>query len=60
MSWQQYVDTNLLGTGKVTQAAIYGMAMYSYRSHCLGADGTLWATSKGFQVSAKIVCLIVS
>ncbi|RDD38467.1 Profilin-2 [Trichoplax sp. H2] len=37
MSWQTYIDSNLLGTGKVTQAAICGL------------DGNLWAYSKGFQ-----------
>jgi len=25
MSWQQYVDTNLVGTGQVTQAGIYDL-----------------------------------
>jgi len=39
MSWQAYVDTNLVGTKKVAKAAIFGH------------DGTLWATSKGFNVS---------
>ncbi|KAJ3321535.1 profilin, required for normal timing of actin polymerization in response to thermal stress [Boothiomyces sp. JEL0866] len=40
MSWQAYVDTNLVGTGKIARAAIYGH------------DGSLWATSKGFNVSS--------
>ncbi|KAI9018381.1 profilin [Hyaloraphidium curvatum] len=40
MSWQAYVDNNLLGTAKVTKAAIHGH------------DGSLWATSKGFAISA--------
>ncbi|KAG0204714.1 profilin, required for normal timing of actin polymerization in response to thermal stress [Mortierella sp. GBA30] len=40
MSWQAYVDSNLLGTGKVEKAAIFGI------------DGSLWATSKGFNVGA--------
>ena len=39
MSWQAYVDTNLVGTGKITKAAIHGH------------DGSLWATSKGFSVN---------
>ncbi|KAL2914339.1 profilin, required for normal timing of actin polymerization in response to thermal stress [Polyrhizophydium stewartii] len=38
MSWSAYVDTNLIGTGKVTKAAIHGL------------DGNVWATSKGFSV----------
>lgn len=39
MSWQAYVDTNLVGTGAVTQAAI------------IGHDGNTWATSAGFSVA---------
>lgn len=39
MSWQAYVDNNLVGTGNVTQAAIYG------------TNGAQWATSPGFQVT---------
>lgn len=39
MSWQAYVDTNLVGTGSVSQAAIYG------------AQGGVWASSPGFAVS---------
>jgi profilin len=38
MSWQAYVDTNLVGTGKLTLAAIHGH------------DGNVWATSKGLAV----------
>lgn len=38
MSWQAYVDTNLIGTGHVSQAAIYGL------------NGGEWAKSAGFQV----------
>ncbi|ORY99218.1 profilin [Syncephalastrum racemosum] len=38
MSWQQYVDSNLVGTGQVTKAAI------------LGHNGSLWASSPGFNV----------
>ncbi|KAH9945559.1 profilin [Amylocystis lapponica] len=40
MSWQAYVDTNLLGTGKVSKAAIIGLA------------GGVWASSPGFNLSA--------
>jgi len=39
MAWQQYVDQNLVGTGKVAKGAI------------LGLDGNTWATSPGFKVS---------
>ncbi len=38
MSWQTYVDSNLVGAG-LSQAAI------------LGHDGNTWATSAGFQVT---------
>ncbi|KAF8938312.1 profilin-1A [Dissophora ornata] len=38
MSWQAYVDGNLVGTGKVTKGAIFGL------------DGSLWATTPGFSV----------
>ncbi|KAI8894928.1 profilin [Globomyces pollinis-pini] len=47
MSWQAYVDTNLVGTGKVSRAAIHGH------------DGSLWATSKGFTVSPTEIQSIV-
>lgn len=40
MSWQAYVDTNLVGTGHVAKAAI------------LGLDGSKWAASAGFNVTA--------
>src|SRR3990167_3918347 len=40
MSWQAYVDTNLVGTGCVTKAAI------------VGHNGGAWAASAGFNVSA--------
>lgn len=42
MSWQAYVDNNLIGTGNVSQAAIYGHA------------GGVWATSAGFQVMTRM------
>lgn len=38
MSWQGYVDNQLLGTGSVSQAAIYGL------------NGGKWAASAGFEV----------
>ena len=41
MSWQAYVDSNLVGTGKLNKAAIHGH------------DGSLWATSKGFSISSQ-------
>ncbi|PWZ00217.1 putative PFY1-profilin [Testicularia cyperi] len=41
MSWQGYVDTNLVGTGKISTAAIIGL------------KGGVWATSPGFTVSAE-------
>ncbi|KAL3895503.1 MAG: hypothetical protein SGCHY_004662 [Lobulomycetales sp.] len=40
-SWQGYVDTNLVGTGKISKAAIHGH------------DGNPWATSAGFNVSVQ-------
>jgi len=39
MSWQAYVDSNLLGTQKVSQAAIVGLG------------GGVWASSPGFDLS---------
>ncbi|CAO3595596.1 unnamed protein product [Absidia cylindrospora] len=39
MSWQQYVDTNLVGTNQVSQAAIYGL------------NGAKWASSPAFELS---------
>ncbi|KAF5389189.1 hypothetical protein D9757_003411 [Collybiopsis confluens] len=41
MSWQAYVDTNLVGSGRVSKAAILGLA------------GGVWATSPGFELSAE-------
>ncbi|CDR88521.1 probable PFY1-profilin [Sporisorium scitamineum] len=41
MSWQGYVDTNLVGTGKISQAAIIGL------------KGGVWATSADFNVSPE-------
>jgi len=47
MSWQAYVDNNLVGTKLVTKAGIFGQ------------DGSVWATSPGFPVNAKEVKEIV-
>jgi hypothetical protein len=41
MSWQAYVDNNLIGTKKVAQGAIHGL------------DGNRWATSPGFNVRVR-------
>ncbi|RKO83682.1 hypothetical protein BDK51DRAFT_37631 [Blyttiomyces helicus] len=45
--WMAYVDTNLVGTKKITRAAIHGL------------DGSLWATSKGFSVGAMMMDSLV-
>ncbi|PVU88838.1 hypothetical protein BB559_002778 [Furculomyces boomerangus] len=39
MSWQAYVDNNLVGTGYLKLGAIHGL------------DGSTWATSPGFTVN---------
>lgn len=41
MSWQDYVDNQLIASQCVKKAAIAGL------------DGTIWARSEGFEVSAK-------
>eukprot|EP00871_Galdieria_phlegrea_P004937 jgi/Galph1/5444/GphlegSOOS_G4044.1 len=41
MSWQVYVDQQLIGSGKVKEAAICSL------------DGSIWARSTGFQCSAE-------
>ncbi|KAL9940318.1 hypothetical protein V8E36_001023 [Tilletia maclaganii] len=41
MSWQTYVDTNLVGTKHIAKAAIIGL------------KGGVWATSPGFDVSPE-------
>ncbi|KAF7324696.1 Profilin [Mycena kentingensis (nom. inval.)] len=41
MSWQAYVDTNLVGSGKISRAAI------------LGQQGGVWASSSGYTLSAE-------
>jgi len=47
MSWQTYVDNNLVGSGHLKQAAIFGH------------DGGQWATSSGFTVNATEVKTLV-
>ncbi|KAG0317980.1 profilin, required for normal timing of actin polymerization in response to thermal stress [Dissophora globulifera] len=47
MSWQPYVDGNLIGTGKVAKAAIFGR------------DGSLWATSNNFSIGAAEVHTLI-
>ncbi|KAI0049320.1 profilin [Auriscalpium vulgare] len=41
MSWQTYVDENLVGSGKVSRAAI------------LGRQGGVWATTSGYTLSPE-------
>lgn len=41
MSWQTYVDSNLVGSGGCTQAAIFGH------------DGGRWAISSGWNISTE-------
>ncbi|KAI0691432.1 profilin [Cytidiella melzeri] len=41
MSWQTYVDSNLVGSGKVAKAAI------------VGAQGGVWASTAGFNLSSE-------
>jgi profilin len=45
MSWQAYIDSSMLGTGKVKAGAIIGLA-----------DGAIWAKSPNFKV--RKVCVI--
>ncbi|XP_076300517.1 profilin chickadee [Lasioglossum baleicum] len=47
MSWQDYVDKQLLASRCVTQAAI------------AGHDGNLWAKSEGFEVSKEELAKLV-
>ncbi|RCH77741.1 profilin, required for normal timing of actin polymerization in response to thermal stress, partial [Rhizopus stolonifer] len=47
MSWQSYVDSNLVGTGNVSQASIFGL------------NGGVWATSPGFQLQPSEVSKII-
>ncbi|KAI0071356.1 profilin [Panus rudis PR-1116 ss-1] len=41
MSWQTYVDSNLVGSGKIVKAAIVGQA------------GGIWASSPGYSLSPE-------
>jgi len=41
MSWQSYIDDQLVGSGHITKGAL------------IGFDGSTWATSPGFTVSAS-------
>ncbi|GAA5825103.1 hypothetical protein JCM5353_006509 [Sporobolomyces roseus] len=47
MSWQAYVDSNLVGTGKINKAAI------------LGQQGGVWATSSGYNLTPEEQAAIV-
>ncbi|RKF79423.1 Profilin-1A [Golovinomyces cichoracearum] len=49
MSWQEYVDTSLLGSGHVDKCAIYGLK-----------DGGKWASSAGFEVSPDELKIITN
>ncbi|MGW7438492.1 profilin [Streptomyces sp. NPDC054849] len=42
-SWKVYVDTNLVGSGKISEAAI------------VGHDGVVWAASPGLHISSDEV-----
>jgi len=46
MSWQQYVDANLVGTGMVTSAGIYDL------------QGNPWAYSAGFAAQVAEVAAV--
>lgn len=46
MSWQDYVDKQLIASRCVTKAAI------------AGHDGNVWAKSEGFEVSL-ILCVVI-
>ncbi|PBK99871.1 profilin [Armillaria gallica] len=41
MSWQTYVDTNLVGSGRISKAAI------------IGQQGGVWAASAGYNLSTE-------
>lgn len=49
MSWQAYVDNNLVGTGFVSQAGIYGIN-----------GGGVWASSAGFTVSIFYFLFVIA
>jgi len=47
MSWQDYVDNNLVGTGKISRACIIGL------------KGGVWATTAGFTLTPAEVTEII-
>jgi len=49
MSWQAYVDSSLLGTGKINQAAIFS-----------GIGDSVWAASPEFKVVPDEVRALIS
>ncbi|GJJ68663.1 profilin [Entomortierella parvispora] len=48
MSWQSYVDNNLVATGKVTKGAIFGL------------DGSTWGISPDFQFAPEEIKKLVA
>ncbi|CAO3697365.1 unnamed protein product [Rhizopus stolonifer] len=48
MSWQTYVDNNLIATQQVSEASIYGL------------NGSIWATSAGFQLQPAEVQEVIA
>jgi profilin len=48
MSWQSYIDSNLIATKKVCKAAIHGL------------DGNVWASSTGFSVAPTEITSLIS
>ncbi|PVU96519.1 hypothetical protein BB561_001123 [Smittium simulii] len=48
MSWQAYIDGNLLASQAISQAAIHGL------------DGSLWATSTDFKMSPEEIKVLIS
>lgn len=48
MSWQAYVDQNLVGTGHISKGAIFGL------------QGGKWAASAGFNISDAEAASIVA
>ncbi|KAF9918956.1 profilin, required for normal timing of actin polymerization in response to thermal stress [Lobosporangium transversale] len=49
MSWQSYVDDQLIKTGYVAKGGIYGRE-----------DGSLWAASEGFKPSAAEIQSVIA
>ncbi|KAF8650717.1 hypothetical protein AX16_005090 [Volvariella volvacea WC 439] len=48
MSWQSYVDTNLVGSGRVSKAAI------------VGQQGGVWAASAGYNLTPEEVNAVIN